>query len=122
MKYCEYYEDTGHTTEDYFNLKKLIEKLIKDGELKKFFAKYKLQRKEARDKKTEIQGKINTITGGSVLGQSTKTAKKNYAREIYNFYKKSGRRLQSDPIMFTQDDFEGITWPHEDPFIFSCML
>ncbi|XP_074372224.1 uncharacterized protein LOC141712950 [Apium graveolens] len=66
-KYCEYNEDTRHTIEDCFNLKRLIEKLIKDGELKKFISKDKEQGRDSKDKKVEIR--IVEIRGDEVTAR-----------------------------------------------------
>ncbi|XP_074352997.1 uncharacterized protein LOC141692157 [Apium graveolens] len=35
-KYCDYHRDKGHNTDECYHLKKLIERMIKDGELNQF--------------------------------------------------------------------------------------
>lgn len=59
--YCMYYIDHGHGTEDYRRLKDIIEKLTKQGHLRRFimighFAKETIgERKEARSNNSNAQ-------------------------------------------------------------------
>ena len=46
-KYCRYYRDHGHDTEDYFRLKIAIEKLIEASHLAKFVRNNKPVRTDA---------------------------------------------------------------------------
>lgn len=79
-KYCDYHQDKGHNTDEYYHLKKLIERMIKGGELNHFV-------KDLRDKlgardyhkeenREKYRGEVKTISGGSVLDKDSKTAKK----------------------------------------------
>ncbi|XP_074352605.1 uncharacterized protein LOC141691747 [Apium graveolens] len=96
-KYCDYHRDKGHNTDECYHLKKLIERMIKDGKLNQFVRdlRDRLGPKENQEEETEaeeperrdrIRGEVKTIFGGSILDKDSKTAKKKYARQVYNLY------------------------------------
>ncbi|XP_074360790.1 uncharacterized protein LOC141701043 [Apium graveolens] len=86
-KYCDYHRDKGHNTDECYHLKKLIERMIKDGELNQFVRdlrdrlgpkenqeeEVKADEPERRDR---IRGEVKTISRGSILDKDSKTAKK----------------------------------------------
>ena len=85
-KYCLFYKDHGHYTEDYRDLKEQIEKLIRKRKLYKFVKKRESSRpRDDNREKHEIVprdednsfnrpqsaiGEIKTITGGPSIGGS----------------------------------------------------
>lgn len=91
-KYCDYHSDKGHDTYECYHLKKLIEKMIREGNLKQFIQdlRDKLSSRKERGKEAEerdkYRGEVKTISGGSTSGKDSKTAKKRYARQVYNLY------------------------------------
>ncbi|XP_074347497.1 uncharacterized protein LOC141686357 [Apium graveolens] len=91
-KYCDYHRDKGHNTDECYHLKRLIERMIKDGELNQFVRdlRDRLGPKENQEEEIEggeserrdiIRGEVKTISGGSILNKDSKTTKKKYARQ-----------------------------------------
>lgn len=97
-KYFNYHQDIGHTSEECFNLKILIETLIKNGELDRFIKEDKEQRRETQNNQISVRGEINTIFRGMMLGFHTKSSKKHYAKEVYNLYRQINCPKQKTPI------------------------
>lgn len=90
-KYCDYHKDKGHNTEECYHLKKLIEKMVKEGELKQYIGdlRDKLGLKEDRKRKPKerecYSGEVKTISGGSMLDWDSKTAKKNISSKCTTY-------------------------------------
>ncbi|KAK1351824.1 hypothetical protein POM88_053965 [Heracleum sosnowskyi] len=112
-KYCDYHKDKGHNTDECYHLKKLIEKMIKDGELNHFVKDLRDKLAPRKDKRKEPEdgerymGELKTISGGSTLDRDSKTTKKRYVRQVYNLYQFQSAK-QAMPIMFTGDDYEDV--------------
>ncbi|KAK1363227.1 hypothetical protein POM88_038788 [Heracleum sosnowskyi] len=89
-KYCEYHKDKGHNTDECYHLKKLIEKMVKGGELEQYKGdlRDKLESKEPRREKGPEK-------------------EEKYRAPAYHF---------------TEDDFEDVIWPHEDPLIINPII
>ncbi|XP_074377426.1 uncharacterized protein LOC141718951 [Apium graveolens] len=126
-KYCNYHRDKGHNTDECYHLKKLIERMIKDGELNQFVRdlRDRLVPKENPEEEVEadeperrdrIRGEVKTISGGSILDKDSKTAKKKYARQVYNLYQ-FGQAKPHMPMTFSTEDYEDVIRPHKDPLI-----
>ncbi|KAK1363125.1 hypothetical protein POM88_038686 [Heracleum sosnowskyi] len=117
-KYCDYHQDKGHNTDECSHLKKLVKKMINDGELNQFVKdlRDKLAPREDKRKEPEegerYRGEVKTISGGSTLGRDRKTTKERYAKQVYNLYQFQSAK-QAMPIMFTEDDYEDVIWPHD---------
>lgn len=128
-KYCDYHRDKGHNTDECYHLKKLIEKMIKDGELTKFVGDLrdklddKEKKRDTRDAEgsEKYRGEVRTISGATILDRDSKTARKKYARQIYSLYQSSAAK-QPLPISFTEDDFEDVIWSHEDPLVINPVI
>lgn len=128
-KYCDYHRDKGHNTDECFHLKKLIKKMIKEGELTKFVGDLRVElddkekKRDTRDAEgsEKYRGEVRTISGGSILDRDSKTARKKYARQIYSLYQSSAAK-QPLPISFTEDDFEDVIWPNEDPLVINPVI
>ncbi|XP_074377897.1 uncharacterized protein LOC141719418 [Apium graveolens] len=130
-KYCDYHRDKGHNTDECYHLKKLIERMIKEGELNQFVRdlRDKLgpkdnqeeQEAEEPDRRDMIRGKVKTISGGSVMDKDNKTAKKKYARQVYNLYQ-FGQENPRMPMTFSTEDYEDVICPHEDPLIINPII
>ncbi|XP_020202545.1 uncharacterized protein LOC109788269 [Cajanus cajan] len=111
IDWCEFHRAHGHTTENCFVLERQIERLIKEGRLKKFIAgkqeegpsdrrrmregentrrEWREGRSPPRDppeKSTEthqqaVHGDFNTIAGGFAGGGPTSAARKRYSRSV----------------------------------------
>lgn len=119
-KYCDYHQDKGNNTNECYHLKKLIEKIIKAGELNQFVKdlRDKLGPKEDKvndtDDRERYRGEVKTISGGTLLDRDRKNVQKRYALHVYNLYQFDLAK-HAMPITFTEDDYEDLIWPHEDP-------
>ncbi|XP_074355849.1 uncharacterized protein LOC141695509 [Apium graveolens] len=130
-KYCNYHRDKGHNTDECYHLKKLIERMIKEGELNQFIRdlrdrlgpkdnqeELKAEEPEQRD---IVRDKVKTISGGSVLDRDSKMAKKKYTRQVYNLYQ-FGQAKPHMPMIFNTEDYEDVIRPHEDPLIINPLI
>lgn len=89
-KYYDYHQDNGYNIGECYHLKKLIEKMIKAGQLNQFFKDLRdnLDLREHMENETEdrerYQGEVKTIFGGSLIDRDSKTARKRFARQVYD--------------------------------------
>ncbi|XP_020207331.1 uncharacterized protein LOC109792338 [Cajanus cajan] len=147
--WCEFHRTHEHTTENFFVLGRQIERLIKEGHLKKFIAgkqdegsSDRRRRREGEDtrrgrregrssprdlpeKSTEthqqaVHGDFNTIAGGFAGGGPTSAARKRYSRSVLS--DSDWARPTRPTITFSDADFEGVS-PHEDdPIVVSAIV
>ena len=90
-KYCRFHRDYGHNTADCYDLKQQIEPLIRQGKLKRFVSKERIDppaqeqhpRQENERPRPPI-GDIRMIVGGTVAAESSKKAHKTYLRMVQN--------------------------------------
>ncbi|KAJ1397405.1 hypothetical protein SESBI_31838 [Sesbania bispinosa] len=120
-RWCEFHKVKGHDTEECWDLMNQIERLIKDGYLKR--GRGRAQESQPNSGVVhpgeEIRGTVTTIAGGFVGGGETSAARKRYARPTTQEVMTIGEGELQHPhlpaITFSDDDFKGIT-PHEhDP-------
>lgn len=101
--------------------------MIKAGELNQFVKdlRDKLGPKDDRGNESEdgdmYRGKAKTISRGSIFDQDSKTARKRYARQVYNLYQFDSAK-QTMPITFIEDNYEDVIWPYEDPLIVNLVI
>ena len=88
-KYCEFHRDHGHQTDDYIQLRKEIEYLIRRGHLRRFVAsKGRDQasppspRQPAPTQHQQPLGEIHVIFGGFAGGGESSSARKAHLRSI----------------------------------------
>ncbi|XP_074378249.1 uncharacterized protein LOC141719776 [Apium graveolens] len=131
-KYCDYHRDNGHNTDECYHLKKLIERMIKDGELNQLvrdlrdrLGPMENQEEEVEadepERRDRIRGEVNTISGGSILDKNIKTVKKKYVRQVYSLYQ-FGQAKPHMPMTFSTEDYEDVIRPHEDPLIINPII
>ncbi|XP_074375068.1 uncharacterized protein LOC141716786 [Apium graveolens] len=88
-KCCDYHRDKEHNTDECYHLKKLIERMIKEGKINQFVRDLR-DRMGTKDNQEEpeadeperrdmIRGEVKTISGSSVLDKDSRTTKKKYA-------------------------------------------
>ncbi|GFY92627.1 arginase [Actinidia rufa] len=129
-KYCEFYRDHGHNTEDCFQLKEQIADLIKRGYLRKYVVDRpppnSPERRYGDNRLTA--GNIQTIHGGFGSGGYSTSSRKRHARsahklaeeEIYNL--SSSFVADQTPITFSNDDLRGLHLPHDDALVVSAVI
>ncbi|XP_020237714.1 uncharacterized protein LOC109816947 [Cajanus cajan] len=147
--WCEFHRTHEHTTENCFVLGRKIERLIKEGRLKKFVARKhdegssdRRRRHEGEDTKggrhkgrapprdlpeksskthqQAVHGDFNTIEGGFAGGGPTSAARKRYSRSMLSV--SEWARPHRPAITFSDADYEGVS-PHEDdPIAISAIV
>jgi hypothetical protein len=75
-----------------------------------------------------VIGDINTIVGGFTKGEESSSAQRNHARslasgEVLSIARppKSQRR-ETSPIMFTDEDLQGVAFPHDDALVVTLLI
>ncbi|XP_074356026.1 uncharacterized protein LOC141695698 [Apium graveolens] len=98
-KYCDHHRDKGHNTDECYHLKKLIERMIKDGKLNQFV-------RNLRDR----------------LGPKENQEEKVEAEEPEQRDKIRGEAKSHMPMTFSTEDYEDVIRPHEDPLIINPII
>ncbi|KAL0447288.1 UNVERIFIED_CONTAM: hypothetical protein Slati_1856700 [Sesamum latifolium] len=144
-KYCKFHRERGHDTEDCFQLKDEIERLVRQG----YFKEYKLERGESRDRKVgdrrtrsrsrspnrfrgkeedrrdkgskdnvPVKGVINTIAGGPGGGDSRRTRKQQERAIIGGRRKESVMNVETEEeITFSSKDLSEGQGTQDDPMV-----
>ena len=134
-KYCRFHKDHGHNTEDCRDLKEQIEELIQKGKLQKYvkkgeYSKFRDDNKIQHESFSQdddrpsqpphkVIGEINTITGGPFSGESFKSLKKAYQRQVNSVHAipPSKHRRTYQEMSFSEGDAMGVKQPHNDPLV-----
>ncbi|KAK3042893.1 hypothetical protein RJ639_001166 [Escallonia herrerae] len=123
--WCHYHNDHGHTTDNCGSLKRAIEALIKQGQLRKFIA-HKDGRQQTppevdeREDREEHTGIISTISGGLAAGGSSRKSRKAYAREVCITSQNPSKKQKTasvPAISFSYEDLKYVKTPHDDPLV-----
>ncbi|XP_072080442.1 uncharacterized protein [Arachis hypogaea] len=129
-EYCEYHQIYGHPTNDCYDLKNVIEKLVRDGRLDRFLAN---RVDEPKKRRTDEEGgrnerlphtlerHIHMINRGFAGGGISKSTRKRHLKEVYHV--REGDRSSDLPtITFTQEDAACIISEHDDPVVITIIL
>jgi hypothetical protein len=71
---------------------------------------------------------INTIAGGFVGGEESSFARRNHARslalgEVFSITRPAkSQRTETPPIVFTNEDLQGIVFPHDDALVVTLLI
>ena len=80
--WCEYYHNCGHTTRDYRELKRVLDKLADEGKLNQYLKDPKEKKKDPGNEKEfrsdETIGFVNVIAGGYGSGGLTNRSRKKH--------------------------------------------
>ncbi|GFZ10804.1 hypothetical protein Acr_22g0002020 [Actinidia rufa] len=129
-KYCEFYRDHGHNTDDCFQLKEQIADLIKRGYLRKYVADHpppNSPEKRYGDNKPTA-GNIQMIHGGFRSGGCSTSSRKRHARSSFRLAEEEIYNLSSlcvcdqPPITFSNEDLRGLHLPHDDALVVSAIV
>ena len=129
-KYCEFYKDHGHRTDECIHLRKEIKYLIRRGHLRRFVASKghdQVQppppRQPTSAQYQQPLGEIHVISRGFTRGEESSSARKAHLRSI-----RSGETFEiqvvpklpqlDTTINFSDSDMKGCQHPQE-PFLLS---
>lgn len=116
-RYCDYHEDTGHTTERCYQLANLIEDKIKNGELLQFVQNEEFRKFPGK----ESERIIDVISGGLSEGGASNNLKNSYAREVFRIDSKKPRRNSSPVISFSDADYSsGLIEGNQDALVITA--
>ncbi|XP_015964847.1 uncharacterized protein LOC107488603 [Arachis duranensis] len=126
-EYCEYHKLYGHSTNDCYDLKNVIEKLTREGRLDRYLmegsdhhGKRKRDEEDRRDPPPQIPERhIHMISGGFTGGGLTKSSHKRHLKEVYQV---KGEVPDLPTISFTKEDGKGIVPRHDDPVVITMIL
>ncbi|XP_074337403.1 uncharacterized protein LOC141674592 [Apium graveolens] len=122
-RYCDYHEDTGHTTEQCFQLSNLIEGKIRRGQLVHY-----VQREDSprHHRRVEEDWVIDVIFGGVAAGGLSHNSQKSYARKVFNVNPPTSKRTRTNPspiISFSDDDYRpGLIEGHQDALVITTRV
>ncbi|XP_017224785.1 uncharacterized protein LOC108201008 [Daucus carota subsp. sativus] len=118
-RYCEYHEDTGHTTDRCFQLKNLIEDKVKSGELAHFAVKEEQYRAHTppRDRV------IDVISGGFQPFPTSGSQSRGPQNEIFRIDSKRPKKNPSPVISFSDNDYApNATESHRDALVITTKI
>ncbi|XP_061364523.1 uncharacterized protein LOC133307959 [Gastrolobium bilobum] len=149
-KFCEFHNDTGHTTDECFDMKNTIEILIRAGKLQEFIStcrEFEAQRRNARYDRTNrhegiptrdrpqatqqqqlpnnAAGVLATIVGGTAGGGATSSQPKRHLKSVITVHdhkQPSTSHAKRQSITFEDDDYGDIIPYHDDPLVISACL
>ena len=142
-RYCEFHRDYGHRTDDYIQLKREIEYLIRRGYLRRFIAPENQSQNQAQNqapaqqpppppRKTTTQhqqplGEIHVISGEFAGGGESSSARKAHLRNIRSAEIGEIQAVSKLPrldtsITFSDSDLEGCQHPHDDPLVVRAVV
>ncbi|XP_010513511.1 PREDICTED: uncharacterized protein LOC104789525 [Camelina sativa] len=126
-RWCEFYDDNGHMTEDCISLRMEVNELLKKGYLREYLSDKTRNRLEGENNKQKAitdgpssppkhDRVINVISGGSEISGITHSAAKRNTRAVRNPQNK-GQATQGDTpsytITFTTDESSVPTLHHD---------
>ncbi|XP_021823259.1 uncharacterized protein LOC110764568 [Prunus avium] len=121
-KFCRYHQQNSHNTEDCMSLRKIVERLIREGKLDQYIARP--QQAPVPNANRQIN-MISTISGGLTLAGASNRSIKQYVRAaqypqvlgIESSRHTKMPKVRWEPITFSEEEEEGIIYPHNDPMI-----
>ncbi|XP_015931684.1 uncharacterized protein LOC107458002 [Arachis duranensis] len=125
--YCEYHKMYGHSTNDCYDLKNVIERLAREGRLNRYLMeRSENPEKRKRDDEDRIdpppqtpERHIHMISGGFAGGRLTKSSRKRHLKRVYQV----GNESPDLPtISFTKEDGKGIMPGHDNPVVITMIL
>ncbi|XP_021817131.1 uncharacterized protein LOC110759386 [Prunus avium] len=121
-KFYRYHQQNSHNTEDCISLRKIVERLIREGKLDQYIARP--QQAPVPNANRQIN-MISMISGGPTLAGGSNRSRKQYVR-VAQYPQVLGiegsrhakmLKVRWEPITFSEEEEEGIIYPHDDPMI-----
>ncbi|XP_024039560.1 uncharacterized protein LOC112098160 [Citrus clementina] len=134
-RYCKFHGAHGHTTTECRDLKTQVEDLVRNRYLDEFIdgtfpmvASTCEGEQSGRNLRHE-QPTVRVIAGGPTLAGDSNRSRKNYDRYamtskevFFNTPAAKRARVRQVPIMWTDEDEEGILYPHEDALVIKATV
>nr|XP_028959519.1 uncharacterized protein LOC114825272 [Malus domestica] len=125
-KYYAFHRGPGHTTTNCYTWKNYLEKLVKEGKVDRYLDKPAEQPKRNADGDEEPPTKMIRINGifaeSEHLG-ATNNSKKRKIQQALLISQVQAVDTQLGPIIgFTEQDAEGVDFPHDDALVVSVQL
>ncbi|XP_072060427.1 uncharacterized protein [Arachis hypogaea] len=125
--YYEYHKLYSHSKNDCYDLKNVIEKLAREGQLDRYLmkrsdhhGKRKQDDEDRRDPPPQTPERhIHMISGGFDGGGLTKSSRKRHLKEVYQVV---GKAPDLPTISFTKEDRQGIIPGHDDVVVITMIL
>ncbi|KAH9688200.1 Ribonuclease H [Citrus sinensis] len=134
-RYCKFHGTHGHTTAECRDLKTQVEDLVRNRYLDEFIdGTFPMEattgegEQGGRNLRRE-QPAVRMIAGGPTLAGDSNRSRKNYARYamtskevLFSTPAAKRARVRQVPIMWTDEDEEGILYPHEDALVIKATV
>ncbi|XP_075091640.1 uncharacterized protein LOC142171833 [Nicotiana tabacum] len=123
--WCEYHGTHGHITGDYWHLREEVATLLNNGHLKELLsdlAKNNYGRSQDNVDPSKIRENSHWLTiymisiGNKINGVTFSAAKKT---KVSVTHSKKLREVAEDNITFTEEDVDGLLFPHNDALVIS---
>lgn len=135
-RFCKFHDTHGHAISQCRDLKIQVEDLVRNRYLDEYVDGVSpvIESQYTRDEGAERglereQLTIRVIAGGPTLVGDSNRARKNYGRYamtskevLFNLPAAKRAKVRQVPIMWTDDDEEGILYPHEDALVIKAMM
>ncbi|XP_024035540.1 uncharacterized protein LOC127899300 [Citrus sinensis] len=134
--FCKFHDTHGHTIDQCRDLKIQVEDLVRNRYLDEYVEGVSsiIESQYTRDEEVQRglggeQPTIHVIAGGPTLAGDSNRARKNYGRYamtgkevLLNLPAAKKAKVRQVPIMWTEDDEEGILYPHEDALVIKAIV
>ncbi|XP_074354270.1 uncharacterized protein LOC141693150 [Apium graveolens] len=119
-RYCDYHEDTGHTTEQCYQLSNLIESKIRRG----YFVHY--IEGQGQNQQRQDDRIVDVIFGGYAARGMSNNSRKSYAREVCSVNPSCPKKCKPSPslvISFSNEDYSpNIIREHQDALVITAKI
>ncbi|XP_020412104.1 uncharacterized protein LOC109947084 [Prunus persica] len=121
-KFCRYHQHNSHNTEDCISLRKIVERLIREGKLDQYIAR----QPTAPVPNPVLQiNMISTISSGPTIAGMSNRSIKQYVRaaqfpQVFGIELNRHQeilKVRWELITFCEEEEEGVLYPHDDPMI-----
>ncbi|XP_034218184.1 uncharacterized protein LOC117629717 [Prunus dulcis] len=121
-KFCRYHQHNSHNKENCISLRKIVERLIREGKLDQYIAR---RPPALVPNPTRQINMISTISGGPTIAGMSNRSMKQYVRasqfpQVFGIEVNRHREIPKvhwEPITFCEEEEEGVLYPHDDPMI-----
>jgi len=137
--WCKYHKINGHTTNDCIHLKREIERLVQNGQLRDYIKRNQDEDRDLRGRTSEVRGTkdkdhepnkntqeqhtINTIAVGFAGGGESSSSWKRYVRQVMFIDDNRNETPTNDlEILLMSKDHEGVPPHGDDPMVITIQM